>query len=186
MTKYAQYNPNAAQPAPVIGWFDTDMFDYAQLPGPEQLVEITDEQWDDRMDRPSEWAIDNGQLVRAEPPSPPEPTIDDVLADKIADGIAITSLSNPEGLNCTMALDSVTMDQIGAVARDAASGMGLPAGAPIFVYPDINGVPRVFSEAQVIGLYKAQRDLLYAMNTQAAIERNGGTAVWPEQIGNIP
>jgi len=191
MTRYAYFDNELPEgPRPVIGWIDTEAVAYPSLPAAENLVELTDEQWDARLN--GRWVIvpgvGNGVLTQADdtPPPTPEPTIDDVLAAKIADGIAITSFGDPEALSCTMALDAVTMEQIGSVARDAASGMGLPAGSPVFVYPDINGQPRVFTEARIIALYRAQRDLLYGLNTQAAIDRHGGTAAWPEQIGTIP
>lgn len=186
MPKYARFDHAGVQPAPVIGWYDTDLETYANLPSASDLLELTQDEWDGRFAHPSGWYVDSGELVYIAPnTSPGGLTIDQVLAGKISDGIAITSFTSPD-LACTMALDATTMDQIGSVARDAASGLGLPADQPVFVYPDINGQPRMFSEAQVIGLYKAQRNLLFALNTQAAIERNGGVAVWPDQTATIP
>ena len=185
MPRYAYFDHTKPSPQRVIGWIDTDAVNYPSLPVEADLVELTDGEWSARLQ--GYWTIADGVLTSVDTPSPPSgpPAFSAILIEKIANGIAITSLSNPE-VNCTMALDQLTMDQIGSVARDAASGMGLPAGANTFVYPDINGNPRIFGQAQIIGLYKAQRDLLFALNTQAAIGQNGGEPDWPEQTGTIP
>jgi hypothetical protein len=131
------------------------------------------------------WTFD-GSTFRAPvatPPTPPTP--DQVLATKIVAGIAITCISNP-ALNETFALDDVTMNQIGPVARDAASGLGMPMNLPVFVYPNLAGEPCQFTETQIIALYKAQRDLLFQLNTQAAIMGHSGQPQWPDQKATIP
>ena len=79
------------------------------------------------------------------------------LSQKIAAGITITSTATPT-LNATFGLDAVTMDQIGSVARDSASGLGLPGGGTTFTYPDIKGTPHIFTAAQIIAVYRAMRD----------------------------
>jgi hypothetical protein len=109
----------------------------------------------------------------------------EALPAKIAAGIAITSTGTP-AISATYALDQVTLDQIGAVARDAGAGLGLPGGLPTFTYPDIEGEPQTLSQANVIALYKAMRDLLFALNTTAATLAAGGDADWPVQSVTIP
>lgn len=184
MPKYAQFDPQVPLPAPIIGWYDTDIFDYPSLSS-DALYAMDEQQWSDHMeDAGAHFAYNGTTLVPYAYPTPP-PTPDQVLAGKVADGLAITSTSTP-ALACTMALDATTMDQIGSVARDASSGLGLPADLPTFTYPDIDSTPRTFSEAQVIALYKAQRNMLYTLNTQAAIMRQGGEPSWPEQTAVIP
>ena len=106
------------------------------------------------------------------------------LATKLATGIAITSTSTA-ALSTTYALDDVTLAQIGSVAQDAAAGLGLPGGGATFVYPDINSVPRTFTSAQIIALYKAMRDLVFQLQTQAAIAAAGGVPVYPAQSATI-
>ena len=115
----------------------------------------------------------------------PEQQAAQELDTRIAAGISVTSTSTPT-LNATYALDAVTLDQIGSVARDAAAGLGLPGGATTFSYPDSTGTPHALSGAQVQALYKAQRDLLFALNTQAAVVAHGGEPTWPAQTGTIP
>lgn len=111
-------------------------------------------------------------------------TWDHELAARINNGVNITSTSTP-ALNSLYALDTTTLDQIGSVARDAASGIGLPGGGSTFTYPDAAGVPHSFTSAQIITLYRAMRDLLFVLNTQAAIMRLGGPPTWPDQSVTI-
>ena len=108
------------------------------------------------------------------------------LPEKIAVGITVTCTSGTPFATATYALDQTTMDQLGAVARDDAAGLGLPAGASTFTYPDLAGTPHALSGAQVQALYKAQRDCLYALNTQAAVMKAGGSPSWPAQTATIP
>lgn len=107
-----------------------------------------------------------------------------VLAAKIGIGIAITSTGSAS-VSATYALDAVTLDQVGSVARDAAAGLGLPGGGSSFAYPDITGAMKTLSAANVQGIYKAMRDLLFALNVQAAILGAGGTPTWPAQTATI-
>jgi len=115
----------------------------------------------------------------------PPPTPQQQRDQKAAQGIAITSLTAPV-LNATYALDPVTLDQIGSVARDTAAGLGLPGGAVIFTYPDINSVPCTFTEPQIQGLYKAMRDLVFQLDMTAAQLQAGAAVTWPVQAATIP
>jgi hypothetical protein len=124
----------------------------------------------------------NGTTFAA--PVPPIPTPSELLATRLAVGIAITSTGTP-ALDTTYSLDQITLDQIGSVARDAAAGLGLPLGASTFSYPDITGSPRSFTSVSIRDLYKAMRDLVFELNTQAAIATQGGTAEWPVQSVTI-
>ena len=108
----------------------------------------------------------------------------DVLASKLEFGIAITSTGTP-ALDATYALDPVTLDEIGSVARDAAAGLGLPGGLSTFTYPDITGTPHTFAAADIQNLYKAMRNLLLQLNEQEATQAAGGTPTWPAQSATI-
>jgi len=118
------------------------------------------------------------------PVIPPEQVAATELASRVTAGIAITSTGTPS-LDCTMALDAVTMDQIKSVASDFQNGFGLPGDLPTFTYPDINGQPRTFTGAQLVALYRAQRNLLFVLNSQAAVMAHGGPPSWPNQTANI-
>lgn len=172
MTKYAHLDGNT--PPNVIGFYDTDLHDY-RLPSATELVEVPEADWARRVTNGS-WQWVNGHLA-APPPPPPSP--DQLMAAEIAAGLAVTSASNPS-LNTTFALDPMTLDQIGSVARDVGAGLGLPGDGATFTYPDAAGTPRAFSPAQVIALYKAMRNRMLVLTTQAAILKQGGTPAWPD------
>lgn len=61
MPKFAQHDSKVTQPAPVIGWYDTDELDYPSLPASSELITLTDAEWDARMD--AQWYVQNGALV---------------------------------------------------------------------------------------------------------------------------
>jgi hypothetical protein len=67
MAQYAQFNPATASPSPVMGWYDTAVFDYPNLPPATDLLEMTVEQWDARMT--GLWAVSGGTLVAYTPPT---------------------------------------------------------------------------------------------------------------------
>jgi hypothetical protein len=78
MARYARFNPSIPQPAPVIGWYDTDIFTYPHLPRKSELLEITDDEvWQTRRQTPK--FVYNGRLIE----QPPEIKLDDVKAEQI-------------------------------------------------------------------------------------------------------
>lgn len=103
----------------------------------------------------------------------------------LANGLQVTSNSNPQ-INGTYALNATTLNQIGAVARDAASGLGLPENADTFTYPDINGVPHSFTSDSIIDLYKALRNYVSACNTAAQKIVLGQVATMPTNTAALP
>ncbi|WP_146121443.1 hypothetical protein [Burkholderia multivorans] len=62
MPKFAQYDPSHGSPAAVIGWYDTDQFEYPNLPK-DGLIIVTDDQWKKHFADPSAWQVSNGSLV---------------------------------------------------------------------------------------------------------------------------
>lgn len=86
-------------------------------------------------------------------------------------GIAVVFTSAPE-LSATYALDSTTLEQIRAVASDAAGGLGLPFGAATFNYPDKSSTPeapsiKAFTAEQIQALYKTMRDYMAGLQYYA-------------------
>lgn len=72
MPRYAHFDHTQPAPRPVIGWFDTDAFDYVNPPPPDDMLEVTSEQWAARL--PGQWAVDdNGALVPGTPRMVPPP-----------------------------------------------------------------------------------------------------------------
>ena len=66
MPKYARFDSTAPRPAPVLGWYDTDLIPYPELPDSADMLELTDDQWAARIGR--SWSVDTHGLVRRSPP----------------------------------------------------------------------------------------------------------------------
>lgn len=107
------------------------------------------------------------------------------LNRRIDMGITITSTGTP-ALNSTYSLDDGTVTDINALAISANAGLGFPGGGNTFAYPDKSGQPRIFDTDHMVSLFRAMRDLVWQLKTQAAIMKNGGTAAWPSQSVTIP
>jgi hypothetical protein len=182
MTLYAQYDPSQS-PAQVSGWYDTVLFDYPNLPPLSNLLVVTSDQWTARLDNPSGWAVSAGLLVAYTPPVPP-PTPDQVLAEKLAAGIALTSTGTP-ALNATYALDDVSTGQIFQIGLYANQFAVFPSGGTTQPYPDIGGVPHSFGIAAFVAFLRAVAPLVSALQTQTAVLAHGGTPSWPTQTATI-
>lgn len=63
MPRYAQFNSSDSSPQDVIGWYDTEAFEYEHLPSSNDLVEATDDQWEHHFSNPNGWTVINGQLI---------------------------------------------------------------------------------------------------------------------------
>jgi hypothetical protein len=118
-------------------------------------------------------------------PVPVPPTADEVYGEKIAEGLAVTSTATP-ALDATYPLMPNDFGLLGSIARDAASGLGLPGGGATAPIKDIDGTPHDFPEADVIALYKAERDYIAALAAQRDIMAGGGTPAWPPATATIP
>jgi hypothetical protein len=183
MPQYANFDHAAPAPQPVTGWYDTDALVYPDPPPPEDMLELTPEQWDVRMD--GQWAVADGALVPYTPSPIPPTTPDGIYASLLTQGITITSDSTP-ALNATYPITENDFARVGAIARDAASGIGLPNDAATVPIPDIDGGMHDFSATSVVDLYKAERDLRMRMAEQRDIMIAGGTPQWPYQVATIP
>ena len=49
MPRYALIDPATPYPRPVLGWFDTDAFDYPKLPDAASLVTVPEAVWSHRL-----------------------------------------------------------------------------------------------------------------------------------------
>lgn len=115
--------------------------------------------------------------------SPPL-TVDQVLAEKIAAGIAITSTGTP-ALNATYALDPTSTAQIYQIGVYANQFGVFPSGNATQAYPDKDGVPHTFTIAEFVAFLRAVAPLVSALETQAGIMAQGGTPTWPAQTATI-
>lgn len=72
MPKFAYFDHTASQPAPVLGWYDTDAIEYADLPAEADMMDVGADAWADRFATPF---VQSGALV-----APPVPSDADLLA----------------------------------------------------------------------------------------------------------
>jgi hypothetical protein len=191
MSLYARFDHAAAQPAPVTGWYDTDALSYPDLPQPADLIEVTPEQWDSHMAKPGGWAVLDGALVARETvpaplPSGPTPIQQAAaaFASRAMAGITITCRSCPAA-SAVYSLAPPVVEQVGILARDFAAGLGLPGGGGTLPVADLAGDAHSLAGPQIVALYRASRDLVYALSVQAAVLQGGGTPTWPEQVAAI-
>lgn len=186
MTQYALFDFTVSDPSPVTGWIDTDVAVYT-LPDLRGLLVLTQEQWDGRFPNPSGWAVvggNEGTLVPFTSPLPLPLQAQIALAAAVAEGISVTSESLP-AINATYALDSVSTAQIFQIGTFANSFGVFPSGGTIQPYPDITGIPRMFTVPVFIAFLRATAGLVSNLQTQTGIMANGGTPTWPVQTASL-
>jgi hypothetical protein len=127
------------------------------------------------------WAY-NGSVFTAPsaPTQPPSQRAAALLASKVAVGLVLTSTSTPT-LNATYALDDVSTDQIFQIGLYAAQFAMFPSGAATQSYPDVSGIPHVFTVTQFVAFLHAVAALISGLTTQAGVMAGGGNPVWPSQ-----
>lgn len=69
MPQYAYFDHTAAAPAPVLGWYDTDVAEHKNLPASADLLALTPAQWAARSTQ--RWAVSGGALVAYAAPTLP-------------------------------------------------------------------------------------------------------------------
>lgn len=167
MTQYANFDHTLAT-APVIGWYDTGILNYPNLPDQADLLEMTADQWTARMT--GFWAVQDHVLI---PYSPPPPTLSliDQANFALASGLTIHSTSSP-GLNGPYSCDVLIQGKIGAVSTYILVNSKFPGGADVFPWLDFNGEPHVFMStamfqvfATAIADYVSALDLIIATNS---------------------
>jgi hypothetical protein len=184
MTRYANFDPTQ-EPAPVIGWYDTEAYSYPVLPDFRTLFIVTDDQWNARLNNPTHWAIANRTtLIQYTPPPNLQSQAQTELSIRLQNGVAITSISLPT-VNATYALDNNSTAQIFQIGTFCNSFGTFPSGGPTQNYPDINGVMHEFNVPVFISFLKAVAALVSNMQTQAGIMANGGVPSWPVQTATI-
>jgi hypothetical protein len=185
MPLYASFNPAAASPQPVLGWYDTDAFSYPNLPAAADLVIATQAQWDAQAE--GNWFVNGGVLAQIAPAAP-APTVAQAaqaqFASLIAGGLTITSTATP-AINGTYAVDAAAQDNFSATETYVLANGAFPLGATQ-PWPLLNGalvmIPSiaVFKEvASAAAQFVAAADI--ALGTAEA----GGTPSWPSASATI-
>lgn len=182
MPQYAYFDSTATPPAPVLGWFDTDRFNYPNLPDQSNLLELTTDQWNAR--QTGLWAVSSGTLVSYTPPMSLPQQAQIALAAALAQGIAVTSVTLPV-VNGTYALDGYSTGQIFQIGLFAAQFGFFPSGASEQPYPDLTSQIHMFTVPIFISFLHAVAPLIANLQAQAGIMAQGGTPTWPVQTAAL-
>lgn len=170
MAQYAYYNPAIPAPSPVIGWFDTGVLAYPNLPAPSDLLTMTPTEWEARLANPSGWAVSNGALVAYTPP-PPVLTLAQQAATALSAGLAIISSGTPS-INGTYAVDPASQSKMGLMYNliQRAGGAAFPGGLTSLPWPVLvggtggvvmfNSVSEFLTVETILGDYVLALDLI--------------------------
>ncbi|HQU16614.1 MAG TPA: hypothetical protein PLO69_11005 [Gammaproteobacteria bacterium] len=155
--QYAFFNLVGAAPWPVLGWYDTDVLEYATLPPASQLLPLTAAQWSARLT--GQWAVSGGALVAYTPPAPtltPAQAAAAAYAAFIAAGLTVTSTATP-ALNGVYAIDPGTQSEMQVEANFIAQFAEFTNGTTSnLVWPLANGTLVTFpTTASFLALVKA-------------------------------
>lgn len=148
MTKFAQFDAQAAQPSPVIGWFDTEEFDYPALPADSELIALSDEEWSSRL--AADWHVLDGALVPK-----PAPTAEQQLIVAQTQQLALLAAAYTDAIQQPVAyLDtSFQADESSQIGLTKVLVVGaVPDG---FFWLDANNAPVAMTFAQLQGLAAA-------------------------------
>ena len=180
MPKYAAFNSAISGPT-FSGWYDTDLFTYASLPPPADMLELTTAEWDAHFANPNGWAVQSGALVTYTPPAPVLPLAQQAAA-AINAGLTIT-LSGSLTLAATLfPTDPVTTAKIGAVITTLLATGAFPGGTTSYPMKDATGAWHTFTAAQypkvagALAAYVAALDLIADGNPLGATELPANSA----------
>jgi hypothetical protein len=146
MAQFAYFNSAVAAPSPVIGWYDTALFDYPTLPPSADLHAVTDAQWSGRLTNPSGWAVSAGELVAYTPPAP-APTLAQQAAAASVAGIEIALNGSITLAPTPFPTDPNAQSAISMMNQMALAGT-LPTGFAAYEMVDANGLWHEFTAAQ--------------------------------------
>ena len=196
MAQYAYFDIMISAPSPVIGWYDTEKFQYPNLPPMSNLLEVTTSQWEARLANPSGWAVSGNTLIDYVAPTPtPTPTqqASAQYAEIIASGLTVTSQAN--GLMGVFGISSIPnaagdsntseinaevafINNFGEFTNGTTSGL---------VWPLLNGQTTTFSSTgQFLAFAKASAQYVAACKLAAASLAAGQTPTWPNANIEIP
>jgi hypothetical protein len=158
MPQYAQFDPIAVQPAPVLGWYDTDALHYPTLPAANALLQLTADQWAHRMDQP--WGVQNSTLVPYTPPVVP-PTLVQQAQALLAGPVTVSCTSN-RALNGNYPCDSHSLQQMTTITMAQNANLGLPGGGSTFNWPDTSNTSHAWAASQFTAFAQAMMNFVYA------------------------
>jgi hypothetical protein len=162
MPRYANYDITNGPPYPVIGWYDTDYFDYDSLP--DNLLQITDIQWQTRLTN-AWWAVEADQqtLVESSAPITTYSIIQQAVI-AIGSGLYITLSGNLAMSSTLFPTDTDTQNKLTAVVTTVTAVGAFPGGLYYYPMKDSGGAWHSFTVSQylaVAGAISAYVSALY-------------------------
>ena len=170
MSFYAQFDSTLSPPQPVIGWYDTDAINYSNLPPLINLLELNQEDWDNRLKDPSGWAVDGGVLVPYTPPQP-DFNLEQQAANAISTGGLSIAMNGSINFDFTLfPTDSTTQAKLTAVITTINSTGAFPGNVSTYPMKDSFGSWHSFTIPQYMAVAGAIAN--YVSNLYLIIDGN--------------
>lgn len=165
MTQYAQFDSTIASPSPVIGWYDTGVLTYPNLPSSSDLLELTSDEWNDRLT--GFWAVSDGKLVSYTPPTPVLTLIQQAQKALYA-GVTISLTGSITLAPTLFPCDPVTTGKLSTVLNILNATGSFPGGSSTYQMKDMENPvvwhtftgPQYSAVVLAIGNYVAPLDLI--------------------------
>jgi hypothetical protein len=177
MTQYAYFDFMQPDPKPVLGWYDTEVFRYPNLPDTSNLLEMSPNQWATRQD--GLWAVEGGNLVPYSPPIP-APSIAQQAVALQAGGLAVSS-SSDSALDATYPCDSLAQQHVSAEVVSLLLNGTFTDGATTISWLDVEGNAHELS----IDQFKALATAIAVFVTGCARCASGQSTTLPSNAATI-
>ena len=178
MTQYAYFDSTKPDPKVVQGFYDTDAIKYPNLPAAADLLQLTEEQWKNRMS--GHWVVENGALVPYTFP-PPTITLAQQAAGLLYGSLAVTSTNTP-ALSGSYSVDSGTREHIQSEIQCVQLTQKFADGSTSIAWPDTDGHAHAFTVAEFQSLALA----ITAFAAACFKVINGTSTTLPAASATIP
>jgi hypothetical protein len=157
MPKFAQFDSTQTAITPVIGWYDTDEFDYPNLPAAANLYECTDAEW---AERTAGWGINPTAATKSLLAYVPAVTLAQAQAAQIAVLAAEyqtaivqpVSFTSKAGVTKTFQADAASVANLTSMLLGFQAAAATPAG---FYWLSVDNTQVPFTYADMQGLAAA-------------------------------
>ena len=175
MPKYARFDSAAPGSTPVLGWYDTDLLHYPELPPDADMLALSDDAWEARMG--GAWVVENHALA----PRPPEPApLPHQAAQLLAGGLTVRCEADPS-LDAVYPCDPASRARMAEAVAWLHAGHGFPDGATFNLTVTGGGHVTFTKPENFLGVALAMRAFAYACEEVMA----GRNATLPNHIFTI-
>jgi hypothetical protein len=178
MTQYAYFDATQPDPKPVIGWYDTSLYHYPNLPAAANLLEMSTGAWERRLE--GLWAVSGGALVPYSPPAP-APSLAQQAASLQAGGLAVAS-SSDGAIDATYPCDALAQQYVSAEVVSLLLNGKFTDGATAISWLDAAGSTHELS----IDQFKSLATAIAVFVTGCARCVSGQSTSLPSSTAKIP